>query len=262
MTVRQVFYQMVARGFIAKTENEYHTVVCRLLTKLRLNGTIPFGYIADNTRWMRKPRTYDSLRDALQFSHDTYRHALWSRMPSYVEVWIEKDALAGVIYGITEQYDAPLMVTKGYSSLSYLYEASEYIKGIGKPTHIYYLGDYDPSGVDIPRQIEKRLREFCDGIDIHFQILGVTELQIDEMRLPTRPTKQRDSRGKGFDSDISVELDAMSPDILRGLVAVAIDQHIDMDELARLQRIEAAEKESLETVMKSLPLDGSEKERL
>jgi hypothetical protein len=127
MTVRQVFYQLVGRGVIGKTEAEYHQTVIRLLTSLRRCGDIPFGWIADNTRWMRKPRTYDSLRGMLELTKETYRRAVWSNQAAYVEVWLEKDALAGVLYQETEQWDVPLMVTRGYPSVSYLHEAAEAI---------------------------------------------------------------------------------------------------------------------------------------
>ena len=96
MTVRQVFYRLVSSGAIAKTEMEYKQTVVRLLTEMRRDREIPFHWIADNTRWMRKPRTYHSLRSMLKITRDTCRRELWSNQPAYVEVWLEKDALAGV----------------------------------------------------------------------------------------------------------------------------------------------------------------------
>src|SRR5579884_1723964 len=125
MTVRQVFYQLVSRGVIAKTETEYKATVGRLLTDMRRAGEIPFGWIADNTRWMRKPGTYSSMEQALQRTAEAYRRSLWDNQGVYVEVWLEKDALAGVLYRATESWDVPLMVTRGYPSLSYLYDAAE-----------------------------------------------------------------------------------------------------------------------------------------
>ena len=89
---------------------------------------------------------------------DFYRKALWQNMDCYVEVWLEKDALTGVVYPITSVYDVPLMVARGYASLSFLYGAADYIKRLSVPTYIYYLGDYDPSGVDASRFIDETLR--------------------------------------------------------------------------------------------------------
>jgi hypothetical protein len=158
MTVRQVFYQLVTLGVIDKTEAEYKRTVCRLLTRMRTDGVIPYGWISDNTRWMRKPRTYSGLDAALETTARAYRKSLWDEQDAYVEIWCEKDALAGVIYRITEKWDVPLMVTRGYSSLSFLYEAAQAMP-TDKPIHLYYLGDFDPSGVDAERSAEERLRK-------------------------------------------------------------------------------------------------------
>ncbi len=131
MTVRQVFYRLVSAGVIGKTENEYKSTVCRLLGEMRLSGEIPFGWIADNTRWMRKPRTFSSLQSALKRTAEAYRRSLWDNQDVYVEVWLEKDALAGVLVEETDIWDVSLMVTRCYPSLSYLYSAADTIQSIG-----------------------------------------------------------------------------------------------------------------------------------
>lgn len=111
MTVRQVFYQLTSLGVIAKTEGEYKSTVVRLLTEMRRARYVPFGWIADNTRWMRKPNTYSSLEQALRITAQAYRRSVWDNQDVYVEVWLEKDALSGVLYDVTEEFDVPLMVT-------------------------------------------------------------------------------------------------------------------------------------------------------
>jgi hypothetical protein len=242
MTVRQVFYRLVSTKVIHKTEAEYKSTVVRLLGSMRVAGEIPFGWIADNTRWMRKPRTYSSMEQALRRCAEVYRRSLWDNQPVYVEVWLEKDALAGVLYEVTEQWDVPLMVTRGYPSLSYLHEAAEAIGAVGKPTHLYYLGDLDPSGLDIPRTVERRLRQFAPGAEIHFDRVAVTEEQIERWRLSTRPTKKTDSRSAGFIGQ-SVEVDAIPPAELRALVGRCIEQHIDYGALTTLQVAEESERE-------------------
>ena len=246
-TVRQVFYRLVSMGVIAKSEAEYKQTVCRLLGEMRLAGRIPFGWIADNTRWMRKPTTFSSLEQALRRTAEAYRRSVWDEMPVYVEIWLEKDALAGVIYDVTREYDVPLMVTRGYPSLSYLSEAAAQLWRIGheKRIHIYYFGDRDPSGVDIPRNVEARLREFTRwDVPIAFDVVAVTEDQIDEFGLPTRPTKLSDTRSATFDGE-SVEVDAIPPADLRELVRACIEQHIDQDQLAALEITEESEREIL-----------------
>ena len=96
-SVRQIYYQMVSRGFIEKTEQEYKGVVCRLLTVMRKAKELPYGWLADSTRWMRKPTTYPNLAAMLEYQSKFCRRALWNSQPVDVEIWLEKDALAGVL---------------------------------------------------------------------------------------------------------------------------------------------------------------------
>ena len=127
MTVRQVFYQATVAGIVEKTEAGYAKVQTDLVV-MRRAGELPYGWLADNTRWQRKPRTFDSVEDALEETARFYRKALWTDADAYVEIWLEKDALSGVIYPVTAIYDVPLMVARGYASLSFLHSAAEYIK--------------------------------------------------------------------------------------------------------------------------------------
>ena len=244
-TVRQIFYQMVSRGLIEKTEASYKNTVVRLLTDLRVEGALPFNWIADNTRWMRKPKTYSSLESAIKRTAEAYRRSVWDEQDVYVEVWLEKDALAGVLWDITAAWDVPLMVTRGYASVSYLYSAAETIITQNKPTYLYYFGDYDPSGIDIPRNVESRLREFAPDAEIHFERVAVNRQQIEDLNLPTRPTKKTDSRSKGFEGE-SVEVDAIPPDILRELAQDCITQHIDDHQYEVMQEAEQSERKVLE----------------
>ena len=210
------------------------------LTLLRRAGTVPFDWLADSTRWQRKPRTFDSVQEALEETARLYRKALWADADAYVEVWLEKDALAGVVYPITSKFDVPLMVARGYASLSFLHEAAEYIAGLDVPAYIYHLGDYDPSGQDAARAIEQILREMAPDAEIHFERLAVTQRQIAQWRLPTRPTKKTDTRAKGFGA-LSVELDAIPPNRLRDLVQKAIERHLPPEQYAVLKVAEESE---------------------
>lgn len=252
-TVRQVFYQLVSTGVIGKTEAEYHTTVCRLLTEMRLNLEIPFDWIADNTRWMRKPDSYDSLAQALDDVKRHYRRALWSNQDAYVEVWTEKDAIAGVLYDVTGKWDVPLMVTRGYSSITFLHEAAEAIRAQGKPAHLYYFGDWDPSGLDIEVQVEGRLTEF--GAVVEFERVAVTPEQISTWNLLTRPTKKTDSRARNFEGG-SVEVDAIPPQQLRDLVFECIARHVDEDAFRVLRVAEQSEKEVMSRIINAQDLDS------
>jgi hypothetical protein len=220
MTVRQVFYQATVRGIIEKTEAGYNKVQTDL-TLMRRAGDLPYDWLADNTRWQRKPRTFNSVEEALHNTAALYRKNLWADADSYVEIWLEKDALSGVVYPITSLNDVPLMVARGYASLSFLHTAAEYMNGLDVPVYIYHLGDFDPSGVNAGEKIEETLMELAPDADITFERIAVTEEQIADWNLPTRPTKSSDSRSKGFGS-ISVELDAIEPARLRALVQARI----------------------------------------
>src|SRR5262249_11225871 len=111
-TVRQVFYALTVKGAVAKHEGEYKQTVIRLLVDMREAGVIPFNWIADNTRWQRKPSSFTGIEECLNVCANDYRRNLWVSMPVYVEIWCEKDAMAGVIMEETEVYDVPLMVAK------------------------------------------------------------------------------------------------------------------------------------------------------
>jgi hypothetical protein len=247
MTVRQVFYRMVSAGAIDKTETEYKSTIVRLLGDMRRAGELPYGWIADNTRWMRKPVSHSSAEAALRRTADTYRRALWDDQDTYVEIWLEKDALSGVLFDVTAAWDVPLMVTRGYPSLTFLHEAAEAIDTVGKPTHIYYFGDHDPSGVHIPKKVEQDLRGFAPDVDLTFERVAVTPEQIEVLDLPTRPTKASDTRSKNFEGE-SVEVDAIPPNTLRGIVAGCIEYHVDDHALAVTEAAEESERELLAAI--------------
>ena len=243
MTVRQVFYQATVRGVVDKTESGYQKVQTDLVD-MRRDGRLPYDWLADNTRMMRKPSTFGSVQEALEDTARLYRKSLWRQADAYVEVWLEKDALSGVVYPITQAYDVPLMVARGYASLSFLHSAAEYIETLSVPTFIYHLGDFDPSGVNAGEKIEQTIRELAPSADISFQRIAVTPEQIDAFNLPTRPTKTSDTRSRGFGA-ISVELDAFTPHILRGMVEDVIVRHLPADELALLKVAEESERNIL-----------------
>lgn len=244
MTVRQVFYRLVSAGVIGKTETEYKSTIVRLLGRMRRDGDIPFGWISDNTRWMRKPRTHSSLEGMLADSARTYRRSIWDNQEGYVEIWLEKDALSGVLYQVTADWDVPLMVTRGYPSISFLHSAAEAIAAENRPTYLYFFGDRDPSGVDIPRKVERDLRTFAPNAEIQFELVAVTEEQIANLGLSTRPTKKTDSRSKSFQGE-SVEVDAIPPRILRDMVGRCITRHINKAAYEVLKSAEASEREIL-----------------
>jgi len=242
MTVRQVFYQATVRGLVEKAETGYSKVQTDI-TLMRRDGSLPYDWLADNTRWQRKPNTFDSVEDALRETARFYRKNLWRDADAYVEIWLEKDALSGVIYPVTSMYDVPLMVARGYASLSFLFSAAEYINTLDIPAYIYHLGDFDPSGVNAGEKIEETLRELAPDADIVFERIAVTEEQITDWDLPTRPTKASDTRAKTFSSALSVELDAIEPNQLRALVQETIERHLPAEQFEVLKAAEESERD-------------------
>jgi hypothetical protein len=260
LTVRQLFYALTVQQLIGKSEGEYKHTVVRLAKEMRLAGELPWHWLVDNTRWMRKPCSYGSLADCVEQSAQTYRRSIWQNRDEYVEVWLEKDALSGVLIEVTSDYDVPLMVTRGYPSLSYLRSAAETMVETGKPVTIYYFGDYDPSGADISRNVEERLQEFMREVagersyytpSLWFSRVAVNEWQIDQWKLPTRPTKTSDSRAAKFGSR-SVELDSIPPAELRDLVRLQLARHVHADDLAAAKQADRLERETLQAMAAKL----------
>jgi hypothetical protein len=245
LTVRQIFYALTVRNVVQKTESGYRRTAYHL-KEMRRKNVIPYGHIADNTRWHIKPTTHPSMQAALKGWQKAYRRDLWANQEDYIEIWVEKDALAGVISPITEEYDVPLYVARGYGSITFIYEAAETIKKTGKPAYIYHFGDFDPSGVDAAYKIWEGLREH--GANINFERAAITEEQILRLNLPTRETKRSDPRAKRWGDKPSAELDALPAPILRDMVTECIESHIDPELLEKTKKIEELERKTLTNV--------------
>ena len=249
-TVRQIFYLATTLG-LEKIENSYKRV-CERLKELRLKGIVEWWHIADRTRFQRKPLTFRDMRAAVEHTRRTYRRAVWFELPCRVFVVLEKDALAGVVGDITEEYDVPLLITRGFSSLSFVHRLAEDINvyaDYGIRTYVYALGDWDPSGVKAHESFESRLIEWCPAGDdkrcgFVFSRLAVTRAQIARWHLPTRPTK-KSTHAADWDGGDSVELDAVPPDTLRGLVREAIERHVPVGHMNALQLAEESERSHL-----------------
>jgi hypothetical protein len=215
MTARAVFYQAEVKGIVAKDNSGYKMVVADLKI-LRQSGRMPYEWIVDTTRSENRYLTHDSPAATLDYAARAYLKSLWTDSKCLVQIWLEKAALEGVIEDVTHEYDVPLMVARGYGSLSFLHKAAIDLDA-ERPTFIYYLGDHDPSGENAGEVTEERLRELAADPDlIHFKRIAVTPQQIEKWNLPTRPTKTSDSRARNFvDEDgeqrPSVELDAIEP---------------------------------------------------
>jgi hypothetical protein len=250
-TVRQIFYQLVARGVIEKTEKEYNGTVIRLLTAMRLNGEISFAWIIDETRIARETETFNDVVDAVSATAKFYRRSALKQCADYVEVWCEKEALAGLIWDVAGDYDVPVVTTKGMPSLTQIYLSALNIARAAeasKESFIYQFGDHDPSGVLIPEIIERRLNELCQKFDCpvpYVERIALTETQIQKYKLPTRPTKRVGNMHARKFVGRSVELDALPSNVLRELVCNVIERHISAGTLETLRAAEQSERQLL-----------------
>lgn len=242
VSLRGVYYRVVSAGAVEKTENGYRAVGRRLL-KLRRDGTVPYGHITDGTRYVLRRPSWADPEAALDALAASYRRALWLDQPTAVQLFTEKDAICGVIEPVAARWDVPVGVVRGYSSETFAYEMAAALPA-SQRTVIYQLGDHDPSGVNAWKVFCQRVRGFAPEAPVTFERLAVTEDQIRDLSLPTRPTKGSDSRAKAFTGE-SVEVDAIPAGTLREIVETAITAHVDPHALELHRTVEAQERDGL-----------------
>jgi hypothetical protein len=237
---------------VPKSETRGYRVVQRRLVVLREAGDIPHGDIVDGTRYVHGYHRYHDLDEFTTYAAGLYRKDYWSTSEVNVEVWLEKDALKGVLVPtVVNECGLGLHVTRGFASITYLQEAAEDIERDGRPTYVYVLTDFDPSGVSIAEKVEEELKARAFDSEIIVERLAVDREQIDRWSLPTRPTKASDTRAAKFrrlHGTDSVELDAIPPNELRKLVRDAIDSHMEPWRLRQFRMVEREERETLRTM--------------
>jgi hypothetical protein len=249
VTLRGVFYRVEAIGGVEKNHNAYR-LIGRQLLKLRRAESVPYDAITDGSRYVVRPKTYPGLRGMLAEVQRTYRRQLWADQVVEVHVFTEKDAISGVVSPVTEEFDVPLAVVRGYCSESFAYSLAEAVADAEKPVVIYQLGDHDPSGLDAWRDLQAKVRRFAPKANVTFERIAVTPAQIEEYRLPTRPNVKhaRDYRSHTFDGRC-VEVDAIPARELRAILRAKIESHIDQRRLRNLRVIEAGERADIGTMI-------------
>lgn len=241
MTLRQLYYQFVSRGLIENTERSYKRLG-GIVTRGRQSGKLAWDAIEDRARQPVVWSQYYTMEECLQRAMRSFRLPRMAGQDTYVELWVEKDALASVLEPIAAAYHVTLMVNRGYSSASAMRESAERIRDCVNEyeavrARILYLGDLDPSGEDMVRDIRERGHTFLNGgnpkLQIRYKVtkLALTMDQVEQYRPPPNPTKLTDSRAKGFIDRYgyeSWEVDALPPNILRDLITEALEDIIDM----------------------------------
>jgi hypothetical protein len=283
MSTRQVFYQCVSRGVIPNQANEYDRVQ-RLLVDLRRNDEIEDDRIVDRTRSKHQRPGWNGLEDILADAKSQYRRNLWRDQRAHVMIALEKDALAGVFAEVVDEYGASLWTLRGFPSLALLFDWRREILELNyedKAVHIYYFGDFDPSGLQIEQTTKRELAsegaEFTwkrAGLLVEdfkrFEIMRVevkrdkpaTEARKAKRGMPAtkaREAKRGDPNARRFleeFGDTAAELDALPPDELRQRIRTQIERHIHREEWERLKAQENAERESFDTMTRQLKAGG------
>ncbi len=232
LTLRQLYYQFVARDFLPNSQRSYDNLGATI-NKARLAGLLDWNYIVDRTRNLRGFITYDDPADLIARNERQFRLDKWRGQDHAVEVWVEKEALAGVISRAADQRGVNYFSCRGYVSQSELHAAAERhldYQDQGKQVAVIHLGDHDPSGIDMTRDIEDRLRLF--GANTTIQRIALNWDQVEHYNPPPNPAKLTDSRAKGYIAEYgasSWELDALDPNTLSNLIIEKIDTYLDRD---------------------------------
>lgn len=254
LTLRGLMYRVVSAGWLPSTDKKHYARLGRLMTTLRESGIVPFNWIVDNVRSTLKPSSWTGLSDYVDTVRDCYRKNFWSSLPEYCHVIVEKDAVAGTLAPVTNEFDVRLSPIRGYVSLSFAHEIAEVWNRIEKPIHAYYLGDFDASGFDLERDLKAKLSRYCNR-SFDWERLAVNTEDFEPFNLIPLKPKKSDRRYKAFVREHGrqcAELDAIPPTELRRRVKEAINRHVPQAEWERLQEVERLEKESFNKVLNKL----------
>lgn len=261
LTLRQLYYQLVSRDVIPNKAEEYAKLSV-LLGKGRMAGFVDWDAIEDRIRRPYLPYWVLGIPDAIEDTIKQYRLNRQYSQDNYIEVWVEKDALSGVLKRVTSEYHVNLMVNRGYSSITAMHDAYNRFaraERMGQSGIILYLGDHDPSGVDMVRDISTRLTEF--GVSVDVQHIALTDDQIAKYNPPPNPTKVSDPRAKDYIAkygNTSWEVDALRPDVLHKLVVSSIEGNIDMDSFNEQVEQEREDIEKLKALQEKFKEDDSD----
>jgi len=252
LTLRQLYYQFVARDLLPNTVRSYDRLGA-LISDARLAGLVSWTAIEDRTRGLHELPSWDSPSDIVEACVRQYREDLWRNQPKLVEVWVEKEALAGVFQRVCDELRVPLFSCRGYVSQSAMWRAARRHIHCGKRVKILHFGDHDPSGIDMTRDIRERLVMFGAPATVCRVALNMD--QIEEYAPPPNPAKTTDARYEGYRAEHgeeSWELDALEPAVLSQLVEDNVLLVRDQELWDAALLIEQTNRERLEEVAEQL----------
>ncbi|MGL6195802.1 MAG: hypothetical protein ACRC2T_13380 [Thermoguttaceae bacterium] len=257
VTLRTLFYQFVGHCWIENNNAQYKRI-CKAIQKGRRAGLIDWDAIEDRTRNLESMPHWDSPRDILKACARSFHVDLWRDQKTLLELWCEKDALLGVIEGTCDRYDVPYLSCRGFSSDSVMHQAAQRLieaSNRGKQCVILYVGDHDPSGCDMTRDIEKRLTLF--GANFELRRIALNANQVRRYNLPPNRIKESDTRSKKYQSKHGTEcweLDALKPDVLNSIIEQSIQGCIDDPEAFFERRSEITKgRQKLQRIAKYFP---------
>lgn len=250
LTLRQVYYQLVARGYIPNNERSYKNLGS-LINDGRLAGLIDWYAIVDRTRNLRGNSHWENPESVIDSARYSYMLDRWKNQPNYVEVWVEKDALIGIVSQICRELDVPHFSCRGYTSQSEMWSAAQrFIRQSHKESRtIIHLGDHDPSGIDMTRDIQERLDMF--GADVFVKRVALTMEQIETFNPPPNPTKLTDARSSGYIEEYGHEcweLDALEPKVITSLIREEVTALQDPDLLYEIEYREKEDKSNIKLI--------------
>lgn len=253
LTLRQAYYQLVARGYIPNNERSYKNIG-NLINDGRLAGLIDWTAITDRTRNLRGNSHWSNPSDVIASAKYSYLLNKWKGQPNYVEVWVEKDALVDIVGQACRPLDTPYFSCKGYTSQSEMWSAAQRFirQGDRENRIIIHLGDHDPSGIDMTRDIQERLTMF--GANVHVKRVALTMEQIETYNPPPNPAKMTDSRCWKYIENFgyeSWELDALEPKMLTNLITEQVTMYRDDEIYQAVCDREDREKEELQMLVDS-----------
>lgn len=243
ITLRQLYYQFVARDILPNSNKSY-TKLKTLVSNARLAGLLNWSHLVDRTRSLKENSHWDCPADIIESAAASFQLDKWAGQQYRVEVWVEKEALVGVIEKICEKLDVPFFACRGYVSQSEMWRAAERIRHryCGDDVVILHLGDHDPSGIDMTRDIKERLELFEAASSLTVDRIALNREQIEEFNPPPNPAKFSDPRAEDYVKifgEKSWELDAIEPKRLMSLIEHHVDQWRDkslFDDVAELER--------------------------
>lgn len=258
LTLRQVYYRLVAGVLIPNTRSAYNSLSSQLVTA-REQGQVDEARFIDRSRRI-DDNCFDTPENFLQACRYTLKvnfvRRFWTSQPTYIEVWVEKDALSQVLLGAVKDLNTIVAPSRGYSSYSYLRDASHRIDSQNKDRAIIlHFADHDPSGIDMSRDLGDRLSRYS-STEIEVKRIALTFDQVQEYRLIPNPTKMADPRSDGYTNlygDECWELDAIEPDKLMRITEEAVSSEVeDWGAWEELKEQERAEKTKLEERLKRI----------